>query len=181
MIFFPFCYDKFIHCRKCYGTGLLYILGAMFYALRVPERWFPGKFDLWVSYLTMKLHFFLVTILWNNFCIRFFFVVPIASNIPRSCHSSGFRSLSRYQWNGNVSCYGWWMRCSTSRYCLIKLFGFQSKPQKKIFPNSSTEMRWKKKFNWRRKRVFFLKLISFLILLIQLTINFEKYLLYKNE
>jgi len=27
--------------------GLLYILGAMFYALRVPERWFPGKFDLW--------------------------------------------------------------------------------------------------------------------------------------
>lgn len=29
--------------------GLLYILGAMFYALRIPERWFPGKFDLWVS------------------------------------------------------------------------------------------------------------------------------------
>lgn len=30
--------------------GLLYILGAMFYALRIPERWFPGKFDLWVSH-----------------------------------------------------------------------------------------------------------------------------------
>lgn len=30
--------------------GLLYILGAIFYALRVPERWFPGKFDLWVSW-----------------------------------------------------------------------------------------------------------------------------------
>ncbi|XP_039970486.1 adiponectin receptor protein [Bactrocera tryoni] len=27
--------------------GLLYILGAMLYALRVPERWFPGKFDIW--------------------------------------------------------------------------------------------------------------------------------------
>lgn len=27
--------------------GLLYILGAMFYALRVPERWFPGKCDIW--------------------------------------------------------------------------------------------------------------------------------------
>ncbi|KAL5283893.1 ADIPOR2 family protein [Megaselia abdita] len=27
--------------------GILYIIGAMFYALRVPERWFPGKFDLW--------------------------------------------------------------------------------------------------------------------------------------
>lgn len=29
--------------------GLLYILGACFYALRIPERWFPGKCDIWVS------------------------------------------------------------------------------------------------------------------------------------
>ncbi|XP_018562499.1 adiponectin receptor protein isoform X6 [Anoplophora glabripennis] len=28
--------------------GLLYIVGALFYALRVPERWFPGKFDIWL-------------------------------------------------------------------------------------------------------------------------------------
>ncbi|XP_068900407.1 adiponectin receptor protein isoform X2 [Tenebrio molitor] len=28
--------------------GLLYIMGAMLYALRVPERWFPGKFDIWL-------------------------------------------------------------------------------------------------------------------------------------
>lgn len=27
--------------------GALYILGAMFYALRVPERFFPGKCDIW--------------------------------------------------------------------------------------------------------------------------------------
>ena len=27
--------------------GLLYIVGAMLYALRVPERWFPGKCDIW--------------------------------------------------------------------------------------------------------------------------------------
>ncbi|XP_034665043.1 adiponectin receptor protein isoform X2 [Drosophila subobscura] len=27
--------------------GLLYIIGALLYALRVPERWFPGKFDIW--------------------------------------------------------------------------------------------------------------------------------------
>ncbi|KAK3921331.1 Adiponectin receptor protein [Frankliniella fusca] len=27
--------------------GCLYILGAMFYALRVPERFFPGKCDIW--------------------------------------------------------------------------------------------------------------------------------------
>jgi adiponectin receptor len=30
--------------------GCLYILGAMFYALRVPERFFPGKCDIWVSF-----------------------------------------------------------------------------------------------------------------------------------
>lgn len=29
--------------------GSLYVLGAVFYAVRVPERWFPGKCDLWVS------------------------------------------------------------------------------------------------------------------------------------
>lgn len=29
--------------------GCLYILGALFYALRVPERFFPGKCDIWVS------------------------------------------------------------------------------------------------------------------------------------
>ena len=29
--------------------GLLYILGAITYATRVPERFFPGKFDLWVN------------------------------------------------------------------------------------------------------------------------------------
>lgn len=27
--------------------GLLYIIGAVLYALRVPERWFPGKCDIW--------------------------------------------------------------------------------------------------------------------------------------
>jgi len=27
--------------------GALYLLGAAFYALRVPERFFPGKCDIW--------------------------------------------------------------------------------------------------------------------------------------
>lgn len=31
--------------------GCLYILGAIFYALRVPERFFPGKCDIWVRFL----------------------------------------------------------------------------------------------------------------------------------
>lgn len=29
--------------------GLLYILGAVMYASRIPERFFPGKCDIWVS------------------------------------------------------------------------------------------------------------------------------------
>lgn len=27
--------------------GILYIIGAMVYALRIPEKWFPGKCDIW--------------------------------------------------------------------------------------------------------------------------------------
>ena len=33
--------------------GLLYICGAIMYATRVPERFFPGKCNLWVSKLLM--------------------------------------------------------------------------------------------------------------------------------
>ena len=35
--------------------GLLYIIGTMFYALRIPERFFPGKFDIWVRILNLYL------------------------------------------------------------------------------------------------------------------------------
>ena len=30
--------------------AVLYIVGAVIYAVRIPERFFPGKFDIWVSY-----------------------------------------------------------------------------------------------------------------------------------
>jgi len=29
--------------------AVLYIVGAIIYAVRIPERLFPGKFDIWVS------------------------------------------------------------------------------------------------------------------------------------
>lgn len=32
--------------------GSLYIIGALIYALRIPERFFPGKCDIWVSNMT---------------------------------------------------------------------------------------------------------------------------------
>ena len=28
--------------------GILYITGALLYAMRIPERFFPGKLDIWV-------------------------------------------------------------------------------------------------------------------------------------
>lgn len=31
--------------------ALLYIVGALIYAFRIPERIFPGKFDIWVRLL----------------------------------------------------------------------------------------------------------------------------------
>ena len=31
--------------------GALYITGALFYAFRIPERFFPGKVDIWVGKL----------------------------------------------------------------------------------------------------------------------------------
>lgn len=33
--------------------GALYILGALLYAGRIPERYFPGKCDIWVSLLAL--------------------------------------------------------------------------------------------------------------------------------
>ena len=38
------------------NLGLLYITGAMLYAFRIPERIFPGKVDILVSYLHNNTH-----------------------------------------------------------------------------------------------------------------------------
>ena len=34
--------------------GFLYITGALFYAFRIPERFFPGKVDIWVCRSCLK-------------------------------------------------------------------------------------------------------------------------------
>lgn len=39
--------------------GALYILGAVIFASRVPERWFPGKFDIWFHSHTL-FHIFVI-------------------------------------------------------------------------------------------------------------------------
>ena len=35
--------------------AILYISGALIYAFRIPERIWPGKFDIWVSVLSIQL------------------------------------------------------------------------------------------------------------------------------
>lgn len=73
--------------------GCLYILGALFYALRIPERWFPGKVDLWVC--ISKLIF---TIGQTNFSFFKLILGTISSNFPCPCNCSCFGSLSRNLW-----------------------------------------------------------------------------------
>lgn len=36
---------------------LCYVLGTMFYVTRIPERYWPGTFDLWVSFEAFFLSF----------------------------------------------------------------------------------------------------------------------------
>ena len=38
--------------------GILYITGALLYAMRIPERFFPGKLDIWVRFF---FHFQMIT------------------------------------------------------------------------------------------------------------------------
>ena len=33
------------------SMAFLYIFGAFIYAMRIPERFYPGKFDIWVCLL----------------------------------------------------------------------------------------------------------------------------------
>src|SRR5262249_20353126 len=41
--------DRQIGLRWLVLQGVLYILGAGIYAARVPEKWWPGGFDVWGS------------------------------------------------------------------------------------------------------------------------------------
>lgn len=31
------------------GESCMHVVGALVYVLRIPERWYPGSFDIWVS------------------------------------------------------------------------------------------------------------------------------------
>ena len=53
----PICHQLFVnghvwHVRTALSLDLLmgatYLIGATIYALRIPERWYPGRFDVWL-------------------------------------------------------------------------------------------------------------------------------------
>lgn len=37
---------------------LCYVVGTLFYVTRIPEKYWPGTFDLWVSFLSFFLRLF---------------------------------------------------------------------------------------------------------------------------
>jgi predicted membrane channel-forming protein YqfA (hemolysin III family) len=53
--------DGFYHAVNYASLGwlvlmaVLYIVGALIYAFRVPERIFPGKFDIWVGIYIIEI------------------------------------------------------------------------------------------------------------------------------
>ena len=49
-------YDKLfdeLAMVRMYTMCFCYLLGAVLYAFKVPERWWPGKFDIWVKLFTV--------------------------------------------------------------------------------------------------------------------------------
>lgn len=45
--------------------AVLYIVGACLYAARIPERLFPGRFDIWVCVIILTIRGNLLS--WRNF------------------------------------------------------------------------------------------------------------------
>ena len=51
--------------------GALYITGALFYAFRIPERFFPGKVDIWVKEKAQRLYCSLLVFEFSSTATRF--------------------------------------------------------------------------------------------------------------
>ena len=89
--------------------GALYIIGALLYAGRIPERYFPGKCDIWVrfqySFLNIEFQMlkFAVKRKWSNsFVIDICSLVSKSSDIPRAGNCGRIRPLSRHFRNGSL-------------------------------------------------------------------------------
>lgn len=102
---FPHMFIFFLHLpsRLFQVSCPLYLIGAAIFVFKVPERWFPGKFDIWVRVgkgcvweklsqsLTACLSFFS-----NNLSLP---AAPQSSDLARAGHVGGLCALQ-----------GWWRR-----------------------------------------------------------------------
>lgn len=91
----------------------LYITGAGLYAARIPERFFPGKCDIWVSdernrqdVLRLKNIYFLFCLASNLFSFSSFVVVPLPPAVPRLGGRRSFCPFSRRLQLAGVSVHG---------------------------------------------------------------------------
>ena len=75
--------------------GALYITGALFYAFRIPERFFPGKVDIWVRKALLNSIEFIAN---NGFVIS----VPQSPDFPLLCDCGCICPLPRYLQYGNL-------------------------------------------------------------------------------
>lgn len=69
----------------------LYITGACLYAARIPERFFPGKCDIWVSRSGSLFFFYCRRTLNGSLCLPF--PVPLPPVVP---HLGGRRSVCSF-------------------------------------------------------------------------------------
>lgn len=90
--------------------GALYILGALLYAGRIPERYFPGKCDIWVwtfypviFFIYFLLFYIFYSIIELPFSVSPPTTVPKSSNIPCSGDCRRVCSLPRNIRNGRLS------------------------------------------------------------------------------
>ena len=92
----------------------LYITGACLYAARIPERFFPGKCDIWVSGEDSLLSPSIQPSVspWHDILIYSFLspsvspLVPLPPAVPHLGGRGGFRSLPRRLQPAGVSLHG---------------------------------------------------------------------------
>ena len=83
--------------------AILYIVGAVIYAVRIPERIWPGKFDIWVS----GQFALFISSSPNKSFLFFFFSVSKSSDLPPVCHRSCLHSLSRHHTSSSEQALQW--------------------------------------------------------------------------
>ena len=84
----------FVQALEVGGIGwlllmaVLYVTGACLYSARIPERLFPGKFDIWVR------SYYIFNYFYRNSKFNYYYKVSKSSNISCFCCRWNLRSLS---------------------------------------------------------------------------------------